>query len=207
MSAPRAEWIGMDDAVGIVRRETRELPATYEPELLDALADGTIRTQRTIQYTSNFAKGDKLVPLKNVASELETKELQPSFWVGAPSRTMAMREPIENEYWSFEVHYADLKKWLAEPIEIKKARRRIDRATQAIEETVSNLEKKLGRKPSLDEVWSSLVMQTENRSSTVFDDIEDDEDGDSVLIWTDTNGNRRSLTRDALKRRLHRLQN
>ena len=98
MSAPRAEWIGMDDAVGIVRRETRELPATYEPELLDALADGTIRTQRTIQYTSNFAKGDKLVPLKNVASELETKELQPSFWVGASSRTLAMREPIENEY-------------------------------------------------------------------------------------------------------------
>ncbi len=88
----------MQQGVDLIRRETRELPAIYEPELLKALADGVIQVRRTITEVPGGVQ--------------TTSVLRPNFWKEAPSRTWVMSEHNENEYWDFEVHYADLREWL-----------------------------------------------------------------------------------------------
>lgn len=94
----------MESARNLIRRETIELPATYEPAFLQALADGDIRTQRGIERETDIPRE----PIREIPSEL----LQPSFWGRATSLHQAMRSPDTNEYWHFEVNYTDLLEWL-----------------------------------------------------------------------------------------------
>jgi hypothetical protein len=105
----------MEEAAGIIRRETREGPEVYEPAFLKALADGVIQARRTIQYKTDVPGGVQQGPTKNLPPGFWTREveLQRGVYGEPPSRAWAMREPNENEYWYFEIRYDDLQAWLS----------------------------------------------------------------------------------------------
>ncbi len=59
MSAPKAKWISMPNALGIIRLETQLPDPEIEAALLAALADHEIRSQHTIVYETDIPGGSQ----------------------------------------------------------------------------------------------------------------------------------------------------
>ena len=116
MSAPRATWIGMPKAQGIIRRETQLPNRETEPAFLKALADGEIQSQHTIMYETDTPGGLQLQPGPTI-------QTPPGFWTQADFMRhyqdqqslscVPLYAPNDHEGWYFDVHYDELLAWLS----------------------------------------------------------------------------------------------
>ena len=114
MSAPKAKWISMPKALGIIRRETQLPDPEIEAALLAALADHEIRSQHTIMYETDISGGSQ---------QGQTIETPAGFWTQADFMRqyqdrqslscVPLYAPNDHEGWYFDVHYDHLLTWLS----------------------------------------------------------------------------------------------
>ncbi len=116
MSAPLPTWIPSHRAMGVIAR-AMQTQRGFEPAVLEALADGSIRTRRRIDR------------IDHPFEEAEVTELAPEFWRSQkgtdPWGPWAAYSDYEVDPWaaysddervhevSFEFHYATLQEWLS----------------------------------------------------------------------------------------------
>ncbi len=114
MSVPLSTWINISTALSVIFRETQKQPDDDELQLklLEALAEGSIRSQRRV---------DRMIESKNSGNgvfsatwELVTPfaELEPEFWRRSKTLSEAMVPPSQDLVWIFELHYPNLREWL-----------------------------------------------------------------------------------------------
>ncbi len=131
MSAPLPTWIPSHRAMGVIAR-AMQTQRGFEPAVLEALVDGSIRSRRRIEYVeqlSSFTNGRSFGGSFRT-EELEVTELAPEFWrVGQkaadPWGPWAAYSDDEIDPWAaysddeedhtvtFEFHYADVREWLS----------------------------------------------------------------------------------------------
>jgi hypothetical protein len=122
-----------------------------------------------------------------VRFRFHNKELDRYWWW----RYTDLRQALERHGGAaFELHYAPLMQWLS-PLKdgdetVIKGRGAVN---QEIEKTILDLKRKLKRKPTNDEIWQSLLHQAGRGG--LFEDVDEYDD----LIWANSKGRRRPLTR------------